>query len=117
MRKLNTYGDFILERKISLLLESELSFSDKFLTIVSGIKDNYIADVILHQFRRESDLDTKVNFIDSSNSNDRLTFLSDDKGQKFLSDREDPFGVKGRNEVKIGKLVRKLLDAIKNTEY
>lgn len=115
MRRLNSYGDFLLESKINLLLESELSFSDKFLSIVDDIDDNYIADVLIHQFKRESDIDTKVNFIDCSKSNDRLTFLADVKGQKFLSDREDPFDVKGRNEVKVGKLVRKLLDAIKNS--
>lgn len=114
MRNINNYSDFILESKMDLILESKLSFSDDILDILDTMLDNGndIADILLLNYSDESDIPTPVNFLDITDSDDLLSFMSDNKGQDLLKLNKSPYK-SVRNEVKVGKVIRKILDSIK----
>jgi len=110
----NKYNDFILEKRIySLILENNLKatadFKDKLFHIKNRSK---IADILYKAFNSEEFIpsDLPQNWIDVTDKDDTITFISDIKADKWIDENEDddsePFGIKGRSDVKIGRFVR-----------
>lgn len=113
---IDNYSNFILEKRIiSLILESDLMASNDFLFKLSQIKDkSLIADIIFNNFegRMYSKVDLPQNWINTTDKDDTVSFMSDIKAKQLLmSDIEDDdiFTAKGRNEIKIGRFARQLL--------
>ena len=111
---LNKYNQFILEKKVySLILENDLKASQDFLTKLDSIrKRSKIADLLFQAFDREEYVskDLPQNWIDVTDKDDMITFISDVKADKWLDENEDdeqtPFNMKGRTDFKIGRFVR-----------
>ena len=110
----NKYNEFILEKKIySLILENNLKatadFKDKLFHIKNRSK---IASILYKAFSDEEFIpsDLPQNWIDVTDKDDAITFISDVKADKWMNENEDddnePFGIKGRSDVKIGRFAR-----------
>ena len=117
MSLINKYNEFILERKLELLFESRIHISDD-LSNMLGSKDmfNNVISRIITSASAHIDTDTKVNFIDVSDTNDRLSFINDDKGMDIYNDDGDVYKSTSRNEVKVGKIIRKLLSSLEKSD-
>lgn len=75
--------DFILERKLQLLLESEIVFSDKFKSILRNM-DSEVAKSLLEI--DNEDIDTQYNFIDTTQNNNTVSFTPDSRAQSMLGE-------------------------------
>lgn len=111
---LNKYNQFILEKKIiNLILENDMKASSDFLDKLSSIQSkSKIAEILFKAFDYEEYIvsDLPQNWIDVTDKEDMVSFISDIKADKWMKDNEDsPFIMKGRNEVSIGKFARRLL--------
>jgi hypothetical protein len=109
---LNKYVEFLTEsRIISLILEGELKCSGDFLNKIQSFKDkNLVAKILFTAFSKEIFIDDlKQNFIDISDKDDTISFLSDKKADK-ISDDGSPFSAKGRSDVKVGRFAKALLN-------
>jgi hypothetical protein len=76
---LNKYVEFLTEsRIISLILEGELKCSGDFLNKIQSFKDkNLVAKILFTAFSKEIFIDDlKQNFIDISDKDDTISFLS-----------------------------------------
>lgn len=93
----------------SLINEAIMQYDKDFLTIISDIKfktKNNIADVILSTSNR--DIDNKENYIRISNGkSDMVEFKNDDKVER------DGFTSVPFSEIKIGRIIRRILDTVK----
>lgn len=79
------YNDFLIE---SLILESDVVYSNKFKTIVSRVKDNRLVDTILGI--ENKDIDITYNFFDIKDDNDNfLTFTPDRIANALLSNDKE----------------------------
>jgi len=109
---LNKYVEFLTESKIiSLILEGNLQCSGDFLNKIKHFKDkNLIAKLLFDVFSTELYVgdDLKQNFIDLSDKDDTVSFLSDKKADN-ISDDSNPFSIKGRSDVKVGRFAKALL--------
>lgn len=106
--ELNRYDDFINESiLIELLNEGSLSASSEFLDKLKSISNNEIADKLLTIFNMSLYTGDKTpqNFIDITPTEDMVSFISDDKG----SESDNPYGMRGRGTIKIGRLVTSIL--------
>jgi hypothetical protein len=115
MALINKYNDFILERKLELFFESRIYISDDLSSMLKSkeMSNNHISRMISSYANSyNTDTDTKVNFIDITDSNDRLSFINDGKGMELYNNDEDAYKSTSRNEVKIGKIIRKLLSSL-----
>lgn len=74
--KINRYFDFISESKLALLLEANMSYSDKFIDILSKLKSP-IAKQILDL--KGKDIDVSTNYIDLTDKDDTIAFIPDNK--------------------------------------
>ena len=114
------WGSFIKEsneyNKIAqLLLEGYIDYSSEFEAIIDKIADR--GDDIAGQLRDmnsddHDDDDLKQNYIDVTSKEDMVSFISQKKFNQIEEKDEDadPYEVKGRSEIKIGRLVRSLFD-------
>ncbi len=109
---LNKYTEFLTEsRIISLIIEGNLQCSGDFLNKIQSFKDkNLVAKILFDTFSKETYIgdDLKQNFIDLSDKDDTISFLSDKKADN-ISDDSNPFSVKGRSDVKVGRFAKSLL--------
>jgi hypothetical protein len=109
---LNKYTEFLTEsRIISLIIEGNLQCSGDFLNKIQSFKDkNLVAKILFDTFSKETYIgdDLKQNFIDLSDKDDTISFLSDKKADN-ISDDSNPFSVKGRSDVKVGRFAKALL--------
>jgi hypothetical protein len=109
---LNKYTEFLTEsRIISLIIEGNLQCSGDFLNKIQSFKDkNLVAKILFDVFSAEVYIgdDLKQNFIDLSDKDDTISFLSDKKADN-ISDDSSPFSVKGRSDVKVGRFAKALL--------
>ncbi len=120
------YNNFLLENfrsNLLLLLESSIYGSSDFimkLQILSKEKGKVgeiaqaINDVISNGDWFD---DVKQNYFDLTDANDKLSFIMDDKVPQDWDSEEDatlPYTMKGRNDVKIGKIIKYLVDLIKD---
>lgn len=88
---IKNYNDFEFERILeSLLLESKIEFSDKFLDVIKQIKRNKIAKDLLSLKRDDVDADFIQNYIDKGNAKDEVTFIADRKVKELLDKEIDP---------------------------
>lgn len=118
------YNSFLLEKyksNLLLLLESEVYGSSDFILKLQSLskekgKTGEIAQAINdiiddnNYFR-----DVKQNYFDITDKEDKLSFLMDTKVPDDWDSEEDaslPYTMKGRGEVKIGKIIRYLVDLI-----
>lgn len=111
------FDNFLLEGKIAkLLLEGNLMASDKFITRLSGINNNQIAIDLLKAFSNKQliDKDLPQNWVDVTDKEDTVSFMSD-RAANRLSDPNDAFSAKGRNEVKVGRFARAILSELGKT--
>lgn len=82
---LKKYDDYITEKLIfDMLLESKVVFSDKFLNVLNGIKDDKISNELLKI--NSTDVDVTQNYIDITDEKDSVTFTPDRKAQELLED-------------------------------
>jgi len=100
MRFLESYNGFLL------LNESKVVFSDKFTDILRSMESE-IAQSLLSI--ANTDKNVAFNYIDISNTG-KLSFIDDKKAEKF------PMWEGPRQETTIGKLVRKILPGVKDTD-
>jgi hypothetical protein len=115
---INRYNEFILEKRIySLILENDLKASSDFKDKLFHIKDrSKIADILYNVFNDEEYIssDLPQNWIDVTDKDDTITFISDVKADKWMSENDEdddnsPFNMKGRSDVKVGRFVRAFL--------
>lgn len=114
--RINNYLNFITESKLELLLEAKMSYSSKFLEILSKIKSP-LAKQILDLAGKDIDVNTNYIDIDLLKDNDVITFLPDNKSisngnDYFMSPagfEKRPISMKS-SDIKIGRFTKKLLD-------
>ena len=114
---ISKWGDFILEKKImSLILEADCKSSASFILRLKPIvKKSKIASIIYDYFDSEEWVDDKLdqNWIDVTDRNDMISFLSDEKADKLeMDDDSEPYKAKGRGEIKIGRFARAFISAL-----
>lgn len=114
--KIIKYNSFLLEGKIiELLLEGNLMASDAFMKKLSII-NTPIATKVYNAFKNKLEInkDLTQNWIDISDKNDTVTFISDRSANKIIGSNPevDVFKSKGRNEIKVGRLVRSILSEL-----
>ena len=73
--------DLILE---SLILESKLEFSKKFLSILQSMPKGTVRDELLKINREKTDLNLIQNYIDVSSNKEEITFIPDRRAQQIL---------------------------------
>jgi hypothetical protein len=118
---ISKWGDFIIEKKImSLILEADCKSSASFILRLKPIvKKSKIASIIYDYFDSEEWLDDELdqNWIDVTDRNDMISFLSDEKADKLeMDDDSEPYKAKGRGEIKIGRFARAFISALKDAD-
>jgi hypothetical protein len=110
---INKYVDFISESQIQdLIVEGSLNASIEFLNRLKYIKDrNKIADNLFNLFNDEIFIgkDLSQNYLDTTDKEDFITFLSDKKAEDVEDRDESPYVISGRGEIKIGRFARAFL--------
>ncbi len=87
---IKNYSDFQFELLFeSLILESKIQYSDKFINLVSQIKKNRIAKELITLSKNGADKNFTQNYIDTGKAKDEVTFTADRKAKEFFGD-EDP---------------------------
>jgi hypothetical protein len=112
------FGNFILESKAAkLLLEGNLMASDKFLKKLLSIRSNPIANTLYQAFSDEKNIekDLSQNWVDVTDKDDVVTFMSDRAATRFNNDKNVVFTSKGRNEIKVGRFARAILSELGQT--
>lgn len=115
---ISKYEDFILERILTQSInENDMKASSDFLDRLNKIKKkNKIAKILYDLFDCEYYVrgDLSQNWIDVTDQDDTVSFLSDVKADKIEDpDDDSPFCAKGRSTIKVGRFVRALF---KNSE-
>lgn len=105
---MNKFDNFVSEKLIiDLLLESKISYNGKFTTVLDNIfmkTNNEISRILL--ILQNTDVDVDTNNIDTSDKNDVVLFKSNSRMDRGLESKP--------SEIKIGRLVNRILDATKN---
>jgi len=84
---ITNYEDFQFDLLIeSMILESKIHYSDKFINLVSQIKRNRISKELLSLNKNGVDKDFTQNYIDTGKIKDEVTFTSDRKAKEFFGD-------------------------------
>lgn len=114
-QRITKYGDFILENKAAMLiLEGNLVASQKFLSRLSTIKDDPIAKILYDAFSTNYNIekDLAQNWVDITDKEDTVTFMGDRPALKLDNKPDDIFTSKSRNEIKVGRLARAILQEL-----
>lgn len=82
---MNNYYDFLLERQLQRILESQLVYSKSFLSVLNSI-NSPIAKKLKEL--NTKDLDILHNYIDTTDKNDQVTFITDKKAQQIFGQKE-----------------------------
>lgn len=120
------YNSFLLEKyksNLLLLLEAEVYGSSDFIFKLQSLskekgKTGEIAQAIndiIDDKSYFSDSDVKQNFFDTTDKDDKLSFIMNSKVPEDWDPEENaslPYTMKGRGDVKIGKIIRYLVDLI-----
>lgn len=80
-----TYYEFLLEKNLEKILESQLVFSKSFLSVLNSI-DSEISKKL--KSLNSKDFDVLQNFIDTTDKNDQVTFVPDKKAQQLIGQKE-----------------------------
>lgn len=113
--RITKYGDFILENKAAILiLEGNLVASQKFLSRLSAMQDNPIAKILYDAFSTNYNIekDLAQNWVDVTDKEDTVTFMGDRPALKLDNKPDDIFTSKSRNEIKVGRLARAILQEL-----
>jgi len=87
------YGDYITEKATyEMILESKVVFSKKFVNLLSRMKGNKIADLILRFQAREVD-GISQNYVDITDSKEDFSFTPDRKAQEIIAGRPENYRV------------------------
>lgn len=110
---INKYVDFITECQIQeLIIEGSLDASIEFLNRLKYLKDkNKVADNLYNLFSNEVfiDKDLSQNYLDTTEKEDFITFLSDRRAQDISDVVDSPYIISGRGEIKVGRFARAFL--------
>ncbi len=123
---LKKYNGFLVEKLttgLSLILEGEIHAGGGFMSKLKEIqkghgRESEIADKLIDVIESEDhfdDGDIKQNYFDSTEKEDMVSFILNNKIPKSWDSDEDaslPYNIKGRNEIKIGKVIRTIFDLI-----
>ena len=109
------YKSFLLTNKYHELLdflisEGVIEYSDDFLKRLHKISSPVSSFLLDIENDAHDDDDLKQNYIDLTDKEDVVSFISQKKHDS-IEDRvgvDDPYSVKGRSEIKVGRLVRSL---------
>lgn len=82
------YDDFILEKLITMINESEVVFSNKLRKLLANI-ESPIAKAILDT--ESKDLKVQSNYLDVADNKDSISFIADRKAQEILKDKPEKF--------------------------
>ncbi len=116
-KKIFKFEDFVNESKvIELLIEGNLTASDKFLKKLSLIRSNPIADTLYNAFLNKThiDKDLSQNWVDVSDKEDVVTFMAD-RGASRLDNKPESIFSANRNEIKVGRFARAILTELGQT--
>lgn len=123
---LKKYNGFLVEKLttgLSLILEGEIHAGGGFMSKLKEIqkghgRESEIADKLIDVIESEDhfeDDNIKQNYFDSTEKEDMVSFILNNKIPKSWDSDEDaslPYNIKGRNEIKIGKVIRTIFDLI-----
>jgi hypothetical protein len=118
MDMIKGYKSFLILEKLKelqLILEGNIEFSDLFREKLFDIKpkSKLAEDIYNLQGEYYDDKILKNNFIDVTDKEDKVTFISQVKFDQIQSGSDediDPYKVKGRVEIGVGRCVRALAD-------
>jgi len=79
---INNYNEFLLE---SLILESQIEFSKKFLDLIKGFEGDPITSKLVQLYNSRVDKDYIQNYVDISKVKDEVTFTVDKKAIDYFS--------------------------------
>jgi hypothetical protein len=107
----NKYNNFLLEKRVSqLILENNLMATNDFLARLKTIKGkSKIAELLHRAFSNQPYVseDLPQNWIDVTDIDDTVSFISDKKADKIDNwDEESPYAMKGRTPIKIGRFAK-----------
>lgn len=85
-----SYSEYLLERKLEKLFESNIKFSKSFLSALRSI-DTPLANKI--SSLQNNDVDVQYNYIDTTDENDSVSFTPDRKAQEIIADKEELYKV------------------------
>lgn len=123
---LKRYNGFLVEKltsQLSLLLEGQINASSDFVMKLKEISKGNdraaeLADKLLSTIDDEDyfdDDDIKQNYFSTTDKDDTVSFLLNNKVPDNWNNEEDasmPYNMKGRNEVKVGRIIRYLFELI-----
>jgi len=120
---ISKYESFLILEKLNeleFLLEGSLEFSDMFYDKLFDLSKKSSLAKQLYLMRGKYYEDDKVlknNYIDVTDKDDKVSFISQVKFDQLLSRSDDPnidpYSVKGRTEIAIGRCIRSILDMSK----
>ena len=76
-----SYSEYLLERKLEKLFESNIKFSKSFLSALRSI-DTPLSNKI--SSLQNNDVDVQYNYIDTTEENDSVSFTPDRKAQEII---------------------------------
>jgi len=80
------YDDYLIEKEIfEMLKESKLVFSNRFINIISKIKDDKVSSSLISLYNKDVDK-LSYNFIDITDDKGRVSFTPDNKAKEFTSE-------------------------------
>lgn len=85
-----SYSDYLLEKKLEKLFESNIKFSKSFLGALNSIDTPLSKKIISLQ---NNDIDIQYNYIDTTEENDSVSFTPDRKAQEIISGKEELYRV------------------------
>lgn len=81
---MNNYQEFLLE---SLLLESKLELSDKLYSLLRGMPNNRIKDILIKFKDDKIDNPYIQNYLDIGSNKEEISFLPDRRAQQIMADQ------------------------------
>jgi len=85
-----SYSEYLLEKKLEKLFESNIKFSKSFLGALNSI-DTPLSKKIMSL--QNNDVDVQYNYIDVTEENDSVSFTPDRKAQEIIAGKEELYRV------------------------
>jgi hypothetical protein len=85
-----SYSEYLLEKKLEKLFESNIKFSKGFLSALNSI-DTPLSKKIMSL--QNNDVDVQYNYIDVTEENDSVSFTPDRKAQEIIAGKEELYKV------------------------
>lgn len=117
---MKNYKSFFNLNKQLMILEGYIEYSDDFYSKLNKIKSkSRIARLLLTMYELEVDDDElKNNYIDISDKDDKVSFISQVKYHQIISklskstqiNNPNPYKISSRNEISVGRLVKSFME-------